>query len=424
MARALKYLIELAAVGAAYFILARSWLDLVSVHPGAAAFWPPAGFALAAVLLGEYRVVPAIFAAAYAAKSTTWDPDDATAALAAGQAFAAFAGGVLVAWWAGGRNVFALPTCIAKFVLIAAIAAAIGAGVSVGVDLGVGVSTPIEQVDWAKFTALWSPRWLGEFAALMMITPVLVLWATDYPRAFDLPALLELTAIFAVAGGLGVLAFGPLVASPSAAPLAVVAVLPPLWAALRRGPRDSATAAIILLGFAAWQAVFFRGGPLVWSANEGAATLVVIGAWRPAACVLERASRRARFCVDAHLSRCERQTGRDDPAPGTHPQGHRGAYRHQACDQAPAPPLAENPHRVARRQPLRPGRGDGMGRRPRCGLHFRPRRQCRARCPGGGDRDQSALPSCAQQQAEAAHLCEFHVPGRQLETVAQGGGAA
>ncbi len=29
-----------------------------------------------------------------------------------------------------------------------------------------------------------------------------------------------------------------------------------------------------------------------------------------------------------------------------------------ACDQAPAPPLAEDPHRVARRQPLRPGRGD------------------------------------------------------------------
>jgi len=276
LARALKYLIELAAVGAAYFILARSWLDLVSVHPGASAFWPPAGFALAAVLLGGYRVVPAIFAAAYAANSTTWDPDYATAALAAGHAFAAFVGGVLVAWWAGGRNVFALPTAIARFVLIAAIAAAIGAGVSVGVDLAVGVSAPIEQVDWAKFAALWSPRWLGEFAALMMITPVLVLWATDYPRAFDLPALLESTAIFAVAGALGVLAFAPLAASRSAAPLAVVAVLPPLWAALRRGPRDSATAAIILLGFAAWQVIFFRRGPLVWSAHEGAATLVVI----------------------------------------------------------------------------------------------------------------------------------------------------
>jgi hypothetical protein len=44
------------------------------------------------------------------------------------------------------------------------------------------------------------------------------------------------------------------------------------------------------------------------------------------------------------------------------PQGQRGAHRHQACEQAPAPSLAEDAHRVARRQPLRSGRGDGMGR--------------------------------------------------------------
>ena len=38
-----------------------------------------------------------------------------------------------------------------------------------------------------------------------------------------------------------------------------------------------------------------------------------------------------------------------------------------------------------------------------------------ARCPGGGDRRQSALPSCDEPQAQAAHLCELHVSGRQLE---------
>ena len=46
----------------------------------------------------------------------------------------------------------------------------------------------------------------------------------------------------------------------------------------------------------------------------------------------------------------------------------------------------------------------------------RPCRQCRARCPGGGHCCQSALPSCVEQQGEAAYLYELPVPGRQLET--------
>ena len=88
---------------------------------------------------------------------------------------------------------------------------------------------------------------------------------------------------------------------------------------------------------------------------------VLCGARRSAACVLERASRRARLRIDAHLSRGERHADGDDPAPGAHAEGHRGEDRHQARDEAHAQTLAEDPHRVARRQPLRPRRGHGMG---------------------------------------------------------------
>src|SRR5262249_7842259 len=63
--RALKYVVQLAAVGAGYFLLARLGLKLAVLYPGAAFISLPAGFALAAVLLGGYRLVPAIFAAAY-----------------------------------------------------------------------------------------------------------------------------------------------------------------------------------------------------------------------------------------------------------------------------------------------------------------------------------------------------------------------
>ena len=148
------------------------------------------------------------------------------------------------------------------------------------------------------------------------------------------------------------------------------------------------------------------------------------GPWRPATGVLERASRRARLCVDAHLSRDEQHAGGGHPAPGAHSQGHGGEDRHQACDDAPERALAGYPHRVARRRPLRPRRGHGMGGGQRRRLYFRPRRQCGARCPGGRDRRQSALPSRQEQPDEDAHLCELHLPGRQLDTAAQSGGAA
>ena len=61
------------------------------------------------------------------------------------------------------------------------------------------------------------------------------------------------------------------------------------------------------------------------------------------------------------VSRGERHAGGDDPAPGPHAEGHRGEDRHQACDETLAQTLAEDPHCVARRQPLRPRRGHGMG---------------------------------------------------------------
>lgn len=216
--------------------------------------------------------MPAIFVAAYVANAVSSGPTYAVGAIAAGDAFQAFAGGFLVNWWAGGRHIFTMPTGIAKFALIAAIAAAISASVGASVELGLGDSVRIEEIEWEKFAAIWFSAWLSHLAALLMIMPVLVLWVTERPRSFDLRSLLESTAIFAAAGAFGAIAFSPTAADMPTAPLAVFAVLPPIWAALRRGPRDTATAALILLGFAAWGTIFGRG-PL---AAHGASTTLIL----------------------------------------------------------------------------------------------------------------------------------------------------
>jgi signal transduction histidine kinase len=275
LARALKYFIQFSAVGTIYFFLVRFGLELASLYPGASAVWPPAGLALAAVLLGGYRIVPVVFAADFLANAGSSGPSYATAVTAAANAVEALVGGFLLNWWSGGSKAFAVPTGIAKFVLIAIFATSITATVGSIVETGLGASGGIEHVNWEKFALMWFPWWLGDFAAVLMITPVLVLWVADTP-SFDLVPLLESTAIFVAAGAFGLIAFNPsTIGIPGAAPLAILAVLPPIWAALRRGPRETATAGLILLGFAVW-ATISGGTALARNVRGESSTLLVM----------------------------------------------------------------------------------------------------------------------------------------------------
>ena len=101
------------------------------------------------------------------------------------------------------------------------------------------------------------------------------------------------------------------------------------------------------------------------------------------------------------------------------PQGHEVRTRHQACDQAPAPPLAENPHRVARRQPLRPGRGDEWAEDHDADYIFGLAGNAVLDALVAETATTLRFHHALSSKREAAHLCEFHVPGRQLENGAR-----
>jgi signal transduction histidine kinase len=274
--RTLTYVIQLSAVGAIYYFIARFGLDLASVHPSVTVISPPAGFAFAAVLVGGYRVVPAVFAAAFLVYVLSHGPSYVAAAAGAGNALEAFVGGFLVNRLAAGHDAFATPTGIAKFAWIAIFAAAVGATVGVSINEDLLTSSLADNAVWGKFAAVWFPWWFGDLAAVLIITPVLVLWTTDRPRSCDVRPLLESIAIFAATGILGVVIFSPLMAEmPNRAPLGVLVILPLLWVALRRGPRDTATTALILLGFVLWGAIF-GGGPFTPSMHEESSTILLM----------------------------------------------------------------------------------------------------------------------------------------------------
>jgi len=64
-------LLAVAVVGALYVIRGQARLKLAFIHASATAVWPPAGIALAALLLRGYRLWPAVFLGAFVANITT-----------------------------------------------------------------------------------------------------------------------------------------------------------------------------------------------------------------------------------------------------------------------------------------------------------------------------------------------------------------
>ena len=256
------YAFELVLVAAIYFVVAKVSWTLVSINAGAIPIWPATGFGLAAVLLRGLRVWPAIFAAASAAAVPTNIADVAlvdsiltSSAVAAGNTLEALIGGYLNNIWSDGRRTFDTAAGVAKFAMVSlAPTTMIGAAVATGSMCLVG------SADWANFVVLWLTWWMRDLAGALVITPVIVLWARSDLRILKWDRFL---ASGIAASVVGFIAFSPLIEQTVIrTSLGFLAVLPLLWAALRCGQRDTATAALILCGFAVW-GTLAGGGPFV-----------------------------------------------------------------------------------------------------------------------------------------------------------------
>ena len=251
-----RYAGVLVAIGVIYFVLAKGGLALASVHPSATPIWPPTGLALAAVLLWGYRTWPAIFIAAVIANATTAGSVATAIAIASGNTLEAVVGAYLVNRWSRGRHTFSRPNSVAKFALICIVIAT-----PISASIGLTSLATAGYIDRTNFANAWVTWWLGDVTGALVIAPVVVLWASSYDHAFNRNDCLETVGVLATAAAVGLLAFSPLIEqTPSRDPLGFLAILPMLWAALRRGPRDTATVALVLAGITVW-GTLTGGGP-------------------------------------------------------------------------------------------------------------------------------------------------------------------
>jgi len=262
--RLLEHVVEFTSIAIIYVGLAKLSLALASIHPSATPIWPPTGYALGAVLLLGYRISSAIFFGALIANAITAGSIGTSLAIATGNALESLVGAYLINRWSDGLSTFDTPGGVTRFALICFIPSTM-----ISATLGVGSLSLAGYADWSDFRSIWTTWWMGDVAGALVITPAIVLWGITPPRWLERRELIQSCLIYAATIAVGLVAFSPLLEqSPTRSSLAFLAILPLMWAALRRNQRDTATIALLLSCFAVW-GTMSNAGPFVRSSlNE------------------------------------------------------------------------------------------------------------------------------------------------------------
>src|SRR6266550_1796212 len=230
-----------------YFITGKLGLMLASLHASASPVWPPAGIALAALLLLGYRAWPAIFIGAFLVNVTTAGNVATSFAIATGNTLEALAGAWLVNRFAGGTNVFDRPQGVFKFALAAGISTIISPAFGM-TSLGVA-----GFADWANYGAISLTWWLGDATGDLVFTPLVLLWSVASKRRWNTKEAAEVGALFLLLVLLSGVVFGGWLAV-SAGNYPIVFICGPvvIWTAFRFKQRETAAGIFILSAIAVW----------------------------------------------------------------------------------------------------------------------------------------------------------------------------
>src|SRR5256885_746756 len=124
-------------------------LKLASVNPSASPVWPPAGIALAAMVVFGYRMWPAIFVGAFFVNITTAGNVFTSLGIAGGNTLEALCGAWLVNRFAGGIQVFERPQNVFKFALAALISTTLSPSIGL-TTLSLG-----GFAQWSNYWQIW-----------------------------------------------------------------------------------------------------------------------------------------------------------------------------------------------------------------------------------------------------------------------------
>jgi signal transduction histidine kinase/CheY-like chemotaxis protein len=268
----------LPAIGALtliYIVAGKLALQLAFLHKSASPVWPPAGIALAALLVLGYRMWPAIFVGAFVVNFWTTPNVLVSLGIAGGNTLEAFCGAWLVTQFAAGARVFDRPQDVFKFALAALISTAVSPTLGV-TSLALG-----HFAQWSNYWPIWSTWWLGDASGILIVAPLLLLWSVpSSQRDWNQKQVLEVSVLLLLLIFLAETVFGgwfPI--SAHNYPISFLCGPIVILMAFRFTPRETATSIFILSAIAIWGTLHGFGPFILRTENQ---SLLMLQAWTAA----------------------------------------------------------------------------------------------------------------------------------------------
>jgi signal transduction histidine kinase/CheY-like chemotaxis protein len=273
--RKIPTLPAIGALALIYLIAGKLSLHLAFLHKSASPVWPPAGIALAALIILGFRVWPAIFVGAFIVNFWTTPNILVSLGIASGNTLEALCGAWLVTQFAGGMQVFDRPQNVFKFALAAVISTMLAPTFGVS-SLAIG-----GFAQWSNYWPIWLTWWLGDASGILVIAPLLLLWSVPTTqRKWNQKQALEVSVLLLLLVFLAETVFGgwfPI--SAHNYPISFICGPIVIWMAFRFTPRETATGIFILSAIAIWGTLRGFGPFILRTENQ---SLLMLQSWTAA----------------------------------------------------------------------------------------------------------------------------------------------
>ena len=225
-----------------YFFAGRLGLSIAFVNPSAAAVWPPAGIALAALLiLGDY-VWPAILAGAFLVNITTSGVALPSLAIAMGNTMEGLIGAYLVNRYANGSRAFARAQDVLRFTILAGLCGTVISATIGMTSLVWGGLAPRSDV-----LAVWATWLLGDATGILIFAPLIILWAERSRLVWTASRVAEAVFMLSSSVVVALVVFGNqfFIGAPNY-PMEFLIVPWIIWAAFRFSQRETASVTAVI----------------------------------------------------------------------------------------------------------------------------------------------------------------------------------